>query len=366
MQLKKIKIFCFPSHASTERTSGVDFARVIQPLKYLNGYKDDEVEIETHIWDVNTKEETNWLGVAETYDIIYLNYINNPWGFAAMGAMARKHGVKLVLDLDDDLWDILPDNPAAEVFKKDGEAIKNFTAICNEVDYMTCTNSYLKNVIVHNTMKRHEQIKVFPNYIDLKLYSHRSLFKDTHQIQITHFGSTTHFIDLSSEGFIDGMDKILKEYPNVSVKFVGALLPSLKEKWGARYVHDYGHTDIFHWVQDKNKFPKFMDETDIVVAPLAENVYNRCKSSIKFLEASSAKKPGVWEKIRPYAEIVDGTNGFLAHSSQEWYDKLKILIDDVVLRKKMGEEAFKTVKNDWQLKDHLKEYATFFKDILTK
>src|SRR3990167_10194805 len=142
MQLKKIKIFCFPSHASTERTSGVDFARVIQPLKYLNGYKDDEVEIETHIWDVNTKEETNWLGVAETYDIIYLNYINSPWGYAAMGAMARKHGLKIVLDLDDSLWNLKPDNPAYEVYKKGSEALYNFNCIIDDVDISIVTNNY--------------------------------------------------------------------------------------------------------------------------------------------------------------------------------------------------------------------------------
>jgi glycosyltransferase involved in cell wall biosynthesis len=200
--MKKIKVFALPSHQTKDRTSGVDFARIIQPMKHLDGYTDEDVEFEVDVYDI--AKEVNWLDVAKKYDIIYFNYLNSPWGFAAMGAMARKFKRKIVMDLDDNLWGIREDNPAHEVYQKGGDEIRDFTAICNEVDYITVTNSYLKNVVINNTYKKHDKVIVFPNYVDLKLYSHRSKFKDTEQIQLVHYGSTTHFEDLSKRGVYDG------------------------------------------------------------------------------------------------------------------------------------------------------------------
>jgi len=360
--MKTIKIFALPSHASKSRVSGVDFARIIQPMEHLNGWTDGEVKIKADVWNIVDKNKADWRKIAKDYDIIYLNYLNQAWGFAAMGCMARKYGRKMVMDFDDDLWSILPDNTAYQVYKKGSEGVKVITAIANEVDYVTCTNFYLKNAIAHHTFKRHEFIEIFPNYIDFDLYKYRPRFKDTNQIQLVHFGSSSHFNSLQSEEFNRGIDKILKEYPNVVFKTVGAFIPKYKLRWGARYAHAFGDTDVYKWI--KGRFPDVMRETDILVAPLTDNVYNRCKSSIKFIEASSAKKPGVWQDIRQYREVVEGgKNGLLARTAQDWYEAIKKLIDDKELRREMGKNAFKTVERGWQMKDHLDEYGQFFKKV---
>jgi len=360
--MKTIKIFALPSHASKSRVSGVDFARIIQPMEHLDGWTDGEVKIKVDVWNIYDKNKADWRKIAKEYDIIYLNYLNQAWGFAAMGCMVRKYGRKMVMDFDDNLWGILPDNTAYQVYKKGSEGIKVITSIAKEVDYITCTNSYLKNAIAYNTNKKHELIRVMPNYIDLDLYKYHPRFKDDQQIQLVHFGSSSHFTSLQSEQFNKGIDKILKEYPNVVFKTVGAFIPKYKLRWGARYLHSFGNTDVYKWI--KGRFPDVMKETDILVAPLTENVYNRCKSSIKFLEASSAKRPGVWQDIRQYQEVVNnGENGFLARVSRDWYEAIKKLIDDKALRKEMGKQAFKTIEDKWQMKDNLDRYGNFFKEV---
>lgn len=360
--MKKIKIFALPSHQTPDRTSGVDFARIIQPAKYLNGYTDEDVEFEVRQFDID--EKTDWMEICKDYDIIFFNYLNSPWGFAAMGAMARKFGTKIVMDLDDNLWAIRTDNPAHAAYHKGSDALRDFGSICNEVDNMIVTSGYLKNVVVNNTYKKHEKIKVIPNYVDLELYSHVSPFKDTEQIQLLHFGSTTHFEDLSNQEFLKGVDKIMNEYPNVSVRFVGAFLPKLKDMWGRRYETVYGDSDIYKWIREK--FPTFMDEADILVVPLEENPYTRCKSAIKWLEASSAKIPGVWQDIRQYKEVITGENGLLARTADDWYKQIKSLIQDSRLRKRMGEQAYKDVEENWTIQGNIKEYADFFKSVLDK
>lgn len=261
--------------------------------------------------------------------------------------------------MDDSLWDVMPDNPAYSAWKKGGEHIKNFTAICNEVDHITTTNRYLKNVIMHNTYKRADQISVFPNRINFDLYKHRCEFKDQLEITLLHFGSTTHFIDLQNKEFQDGIDMIMKEYPNVKLLTAGAMIPEFRRKWGQRYINSYGDQDLYKWVNER--FPYFMDQADICVVPLEDSMYNRCKSGIKFLEMSSAIKPGVYQNVRQYSELVKhGENGYLATKSQEWYESIKKLIDDKEHRRKLGQEAFKTVEEGEQMKDHVEDYAQFF------
>lgn len=358
--MKPIRIFATPSHATKERTSGVDFARVIQPMKYLGQEKGFKVTI----YDPKRDEKVNWLDVTRENDIIFLNYTANAYFFAIMGCMARKNKRKIVLDVDDNLWDIREDNTAYQVFKKGSEGIKNFTAICNEVDYITTTSSYLKNVICNYTMKRHDQVFTFPNCIDLSLYTHRSKPKNENDITICHYGSASHFLDLQESGFIGGINKLFKELPNVNLLTIGSLIPALKNKWGMRYNHSYGDVDIYKWI--KEKFPLFMDKADIVVAPLEIDTYNRSKSFIKWLEYSSAMKPGVYQDITPYQEVVrNGENGFLAYREEDWYHYLKELALNFSLRKKIGEQAFKDVqKHTIQKNIHL--YASFFKAIMLK
>ena len=365
--IKTIKIFGMPCHTVMKEgkkiTSGVDFARVIQPMTHLNGYSDDEVKFEVKVWDVEKQQKLEWVEVGRDYDIIFFNYIASPENYAVMGLMARKFNHKLVCDVDDALWKIMSDNPAYPMFKKGSQQISIISRILDDVDKVTCTNSYLRNLIAEETYKKHENIHIFPNYVDLDLYSYRPKFKDTMKIQIAHFGSSTHSRDLQEDQFFKGMDRIMKEYPNVEFVSLGCHIPQYKKVWGMRYIQKFGDEDLYTWVKDK--FPQFVDEVDIFVAPLQDCVYNRCKSGIKFLEASTSGKPGCWQKIRQYSEVVkNGQNGFLCSTADEWYDSLKKLIDDKELRRKMGEKAFRTVEKDWQINTHVSQYAEFLKKLL--
>jgi len=357
---KPLRIFSLPSHQSAERTSGVDFLRVIQPMEHLARTEGFDVKV----WDIVTDSvDMKWNQIAKDYDIIYFNYMNNPWGFAAMGAMARHYGKKLVMDFDDNLWNILPDNTAHDLFKKGSEGLKTITAIANEVDYVTCTNSYLKNVIAANTTKRHEKIKVLPNYIDLDFYSHKAAPRNERTVNIGHFGSSSHFASLTNDEFLKGMDRLMSDYPNIRFITIGSFFSDFKMKWGLRYIQDFGDVDIYRWVKDK--LPGFADNIDFFVTPVVDNVYNRCKSATKFNEVSSTGRPGVWQRIRQYSDIIqDGNNGFLASSADEWYSKMKRLVDDATLRQQMGEKAYQTVKNDWTIQKNLEAYKKFFRGII--
>lgn len=360
--MKIIKIFSLPSHQTKTRTSGVDFTRIIQPSKHLNGYSDGEVEFKVNIYDIQEKNPLDWLQVAQTHDIIFFNYLNNPWGYAALGAMARGHGVKIVLDMDDALWQLKSDNPAYETYQKGSQEIFNFTRICEDVDLITTTNDYLKHVIMNNTQKKPEHITVVDNLIDLDLYNFTPPFKDDGTINLVHHGSTTHFNDLLEPNFVKGIDKIMSEFPNVTLQFVGAFIPRYRERWGSRYTNSYGHPDIYKWIN--GKYREYMLGADIMITPLTEDIYNRAKSGIKFLENSAAGKPGVYQNMGQYRKYVEpGVNGYLASTDSDWYQAIKSMVLDTKLRQKIGQQAFKTVQ-DHTIQKNVNQYAQLFKKLV--
>ena len=267
MKHKTAKIFALPSHASKERVSGVDFVRVIQPMTYLNGYTYNGFKFKVDIYDIHAKKQPNWIDISKQYDLVFLNYTVLDWAFAAMGAPLRGEGKKMIMDLDDAIWYVRKDNPTYESYHaNNGQNIYNVQCILDEVDHIICASRYLKNVIVNKTYRRHEHITVIPNCIDLKLYNKSYEIKDKKDIIILHFGSTTHFEDLLQKEFMMGISRIMYEYPNVKFITVGAFMPEFRYKFGSRYENAFGANDIYTWIKDK--FPLYMDQADIVVAPL--------------------------------------------------------------------------------------------------
>jgi len=357
-----IKIWAFPTHCTKDVTPGVDYVRMILPMRELQKDPRFKVTIFDNTLSKGELGKFDWRDVAQEYDILYINYLTLAWDFAMIGMLFRKYGKKIILDIDDLIWEIQDDNSSYNTYKPGSEGRAVVTDIVNEVDYVTVTNRYLKNALISYTAKTHDKVAVFPNRIDLDLYKWRGEEVKKNTIRIGYFGSSSHFNDLGDKSFSKAMDKIMKEYPHVEFLTVGAMLGNLKKKYGRRYFNDFGHQNIYTWVEMmKDK----LREVDIYAVPLIDNVYTRSKSSIKFLEMGSTCKPGVWQDIRQYQEVVEhGKNGFLAKTSSEWYESLKKLIDSKELRDKMGKEAFKTVERDHQMKDNIKPYIDFFEKIM--
>lgn len=354
---RKVKVFSYPSHCDGKHVPGVDYARIIRPMEELGKQDGFKVEI------FDGKKKMDWRDIAKEFDVLYLNYITNAWGFVTMAVEMAKNGKKIVYDIDDSIWDIQKDNAAYHVYEKGSENTATITdIIARGCDYATVTNQFLKNAVAHHTGKNHNNIKVFQNYIDLDLYKWKQKQKDKYNITIAHFGSSSHFNDLANDGFVGGMEKLMKEFPQVNFFTVGALIPSLKTKFGHRYTTGFGDHDIYKWVK---MMPLILQDVDIFVAPLVDTTYCRSKSSIKYLEYSSAQIPGVYQYIRQYREVVEhGKNGFLAATSNDWYSSLKELVESKQRRIEVGMNAYKDVKSNWTIQKNVKEYVDFFNEIV--
>lgn len=125
------------------------------------------------------------------------------------------------------------------------------------------------------------------------------------------------------------------------------------------------------WTQKANTYAKTLDQTDIVIAPLADNEFNRMKSNLKQVECWSRKIPVVCTDIPPYN--VDGRhmeNCILIPNKKNahkyWAKSLKKLILNPDLRKQIGEQLYEDFHEKYHLANVTKKRADFYKDAVSK
>ena len=148
-------------------------------------------------------------------------------------------------------------------------------------------------------------------------------------------GTKTHNIDFLEAA--PALANILKENPNVRFRIIGYLeLP-----------------EYFDEVQSQieripfcnyTEYLAYLSECDISIAPLENFVFNDAKSNIKYLEASITKVASICSPRAAFADvIVNGENGFLADSEQQWHEAFDTLIQNPELRDSMAQAAYRTV-----------------------
>jgi len=91
-------------------------------------------------------------------------------------------------------------------------------------------------------------------------------------------------------------------------------------------------------------------DLDIGVYPLGDSVWELGKAGFKAIQYMAVGVPSVSSPVGVMNEIVrDGTDGFLADSDDEWFDKLSRLLSDADLRRRMAERGREAVEQRFSL-----------------
>lgn len=98
---------------------------------------------------------------------------------------------------------------------------------------------------------------------------------------------------------------------------------------------------------------------DIGIAPLADNVFNRAKTNLKFREYGACGIAGIYSDIPTYSDSVEhGVTGLLVPQTNDaWYTALKLLIDDELLRKKIKINAYQVAYKEHSLEVVVADWA---------
>ena len=115
-------------------------------------------------------------------------------------------------------------------------------------------------------------------------------------------------------------------------------------------------------VKMKDYFETLNDlKLDLMLIPRREGYFNKCKSNIKFLEASMLEIPCITDnwKDNPYtndAEYLVMTNN--------WLKDIYELVDDKEMRKMMGKRAKKYVLKNYNIKNNINKWETAYQTLL--
>lgn len=180
---------------------------------------------------------------------------------------------------------------------------------------------------------------IHPNSIDVDEWAQVEFqLAPTDEIRIMWQGGWSHADDLFS--IRDSLVRILKKYPKVKLVMFGHPF-----QWFDGSIPE-GQLERHVWVNyDMYKIKLSTLNADINLAPLLDTNFNRCKTPIKFYEAAmcAKKTPTVAANVGPYKEIKSGETGLLYDTMEEFEAQVCALIENVELRKTMGEAARKWV-----------------------
>lgn len=98
------------------------------------------------------------------------------------------------------------------------------------------------------------------------------------------------------------------------------------------------HKD-FYEVQPYSGYLDLMSRCDVMLAPLSDTVGNRCKSDLKYVEASGFGLATIASPTVYGATIVDGESGLIAHDANDFTSKLLAILSDRAQLKTLGQTA---------------------------
>jgi glycosyltransferase involved in cell wall biosynthesis len=264
---------------------------------------------------------------------------------------ARSTGKPVIYELDDLLTELPDEHPEkgyyAEIRPKMLEAMQSADAvIVSTLALAEYARGYNSNTWV------------LPNYLDERIWRLEPINRSGNRIPLVigYMGgiTKTHLPDLALVTPL--LTRLLLRYGDrLRLRFWGVCPPELEGLANVEFVDE--------------KFPNYLEfagyfsrqDCDLFIAPLRDNLFNRCKSAIKFIEYSSLGIPGVYSRVAPYEQlIISGSNGFLASDELEWEAGLTKLIEDASFRQQMGKAAFHTVDANWRMSHHAHEWGTIY------
>lgn len=308
----------------------------------------DHVEITEKVF----YEQCNWA------DIVIAGRLDRPEYYAKWGAVREYFNVPIILDTDDNVHNVRPTNPGYQGYHPGSEAqIWNYYAMTRVFDAITVTTKHLQSYYI----KYHPRIYILPNSLDVPEWDKFEKIKHGDIIRIAFICSASH-----ADGFniiIKPVYDILQKYKNVEFWY-----PDMY--W--RLFHN-APKDIkdqlksYNWIKLKDWQKGVKDlGIDIGLAPLADNLFNRSKSNLRYIEYGASRTACIVSSVEPYALVQHGITGLVAREQNEWYTNIENLILDEKLRDRLAENAYNEVNEKYNIWNNAKMWLAIYIEVYQK
>ena len=290
------------------------------------------------------------------YDTVFVQRIHD-WESFYMLKKLKAAGVRLVYDIDDDLFNITPDNPAYHSITRDHQLA---AANCMKLaDVVTTTTSELQRRLT-GVMDGVAPV-VIPNSWDLDGWPELSATGSPDASKrILWSGGASHAEDWME--CFGAIEQIMESRDDVRLLILGFLPPCVQQN--AKKPCFDGRIEYLGF-RDPETYHQIIHHVraEVALAPLRSTGFNAAKSPIKFLEYASIGIPTVASNWLPYNDvIVDGESGRLVSGQAQWVEAITTYLDNKQERLNAIDKARLTCRTIFSVK----RAASVWMDVLCR
>lgn len=344
---------------------GCYFVRCLLPLQE-NGWDGDQTSIRLEGMTPENKARA-----AQNADIVVFHRPDDPKKLE-LARLLKGVGKKIVYDNDDTFKDDggfkFNEYLNEERMKVGLEKInKTLDTFIKEADLVTCSTKFLEK----EYKALNPNVLVIPNCVDPFFYD-EPLRNETDIIRIGITGS----IGITSD--VDVVRPIVEHYQNDPR--VRIVLFSLPPKGHDKITRELYHDEYEFWDKVNVEWHPFVDneiyyetlnnlKLDIMIIPRADNYFNRCKSNLKFLEASMLEIPVIAQSFpdgnSPYEiDPEDAKHLILATDTKSWIDRIEYLINNLELGRALAKKAHAYVLSKYDIAKNGNRWVEAYQKLL--
>lgn len=269
--------------------------------------------------------ERRILKLACEVDIVYMSKVLS---YPFVQALCNKTDARVVYDFGDAVW-------------LEKEEQDEFNALLKSVDAVTTDNEVTADYV----RRYNSDCTVIPDAPVLEAFDKRRAdlgSKQKDRITLGWIGSPGTAYNLYL--IWDALEELFSRHPELHLRLVGTgnnlqLLPPF-EKVRFSYRPFYTQAEMVEEVFSM----------DVGLFPLQNVERCRARGVFKATNYMSGEAVVVASPVGQCAEFIDdGVNGMLAGSTQEWIDKLELLINDAGLRRRLTESGLESVRANFRL-----------------
>jgi hypothetical protein len=219
-------------------------------------------------------------------------------------------GIKVVVDLDDDIFNVDPYNDSYRYYGlkevkhegkwlwKDGDTIdlnKNnieiakIKTLLDSADLLTVSTPRLAEQF------QHPNIYINYNAINFDEWKRVEIKRNKKEFRLGWSGSSSHYSDWAK--IQDELAELMKRHEDVKLVLAGAKFE------GTLKNIDPERIEYWPWVHpEAHPYRSVLLDLDLAVVPLTDNIFNRSKSCIKWYEFSALGVPVIASKVAPYTD----------------------------------------------------------------
>lgn len=344
---------------------GCHYVRALVPMREL-GADGDKTSMQTS----KIGPETRARAVLDA-DVVVFHRPNDERSLKIAEEL-RKQGKKIVMD-NDDTYKGFDTTKLGKLADKFGQVEKAIDIFVKQADLVTCSTEFLKQ----EYLKLNPNVVVLPNCVDPDDWPEEDEIQrnEGEKIRIGFVGSVGLHTDIKE--FVPVLDA-LQKMPNVQLVLFA--LPA--DTAESHDVHNYYIPELEFWKSYNVEWQPFVAvqdyistldglKLDILLIPRSDDYFNRCKSNLKFLEASMLEIPvvaqGFEDGLSPYqADTEDAKHMRIVVDNTKWLDEILPLIESKELCTEQGKKAREYVLSKYQIKDNVHKWTEAYESLYPK